>query len=160
MRTLMRWSPLRELTSWHRDIDELFNRFFSSFPFERELEEMAPGWLPRAESFTRDGMHVVRLDLAGVDPKDIDISVVDDSLIIRGERKRSEEVKEKDYHYKETAYGGFERRLALPRGVDGDKIKANYKNGVLEVLIALPAELAGKKIPILIEEAQTKKLAA
>ena len=160
MTTLMRWDPFRELTTWHRDIDELFNRFFPSFPLERELEEVAMTRLPAAESFTRDGMHVVRLDLPGVDPKDIDISVVDDSLIIKGERKGSEEVKEKDYQYKETAYGRFERRLALPKGVDGDKIKANYRNGVLEVLIPLPVEVAGKKIPILVEEGQTKKLAA
>ncbi len=162
MTTLMRWNPFRELTSWHRDIDELFNRFLPSYPFEKELEEMAmtPGWLPAVESFTKEGMHVVRLDLPGVDPKDIDISVVDDSLIIKGERKKSEEAKEKGYHYKETAYGRFERRLALPKGVDGDKIKANHKNGVLEVLIPVPVEVTGKKVPILIEEGQTKKLAA
>jgi HSP20 family protein len=162
MTTLMPWNPFRELTSWHRDIDELFNRVFSSFPFERGLEAMAivPGWLPAVESFTKDGMHVVRLDLPGVDPKDIEVSMVEDTLIIRGQRKSSEEFKEKGYHYKETDYGRFERRLALPKGVDGDKIKANYRNGVLEVSIPLPVELAGKKISILTEEGQTKKLAA
>ena len=160
MTSLMPWSPFRELTSWHRDIDELFNRLISNFPFEREIEEMVPGWLPAAESFTKDGMHTVRLDLPGVDPKDMDVSVVDNTLIISGQRTRSEEVKEKDYHYRETGYGRFERRLALPKGVDGNKIKANFRNGVLEVSIPVPAELAGKKIPILIEEGETKKLAA
>jgi len=160
MTSLMPWSPFRELTSWHRDIDELFNRLISNFPFEREIEEMVPGWLPAAESFTKDGMHTVRLDLPGVDPKDMDVSVVDNTLIISGQRTRSEEVKEKDYRYRETGYGRFERRLALPRGVDGNKIKANYRNGVLEVSTPLPVELAGKKIPIQIEEGQTKKLAA
>jgi HSP20 family protein len=162
MTTLMPWNPFRELRSWHRDIDELFNRLFSSFPIEREREEMAmvPGWLPAAESFTKDGTHVVRLDLPGVDPKDIDVSVVNDTLVITGHRKSSEEVKEKEYHYKEIGYGRFERRLALPKGVDGEKIKASYRNGILELSIPLPVELAGKKIPILIEEGQTKKLAA
>ncbi|MBM2803135.1 MAG: ATP-independent chaperone [Deltaproteobacteria bacterium] len=160
MTSLMPWSPFRELTSWHRDIDELFNRLISNFPFEREIEEMVPGWLPAAESFTKDGMHTVRLDLPGVDPKDMDVSVVDNTLIISGQRTRSEEVKEKDYRYRETGYGRFERRLALPRGVDGNKIKANYRNGVLEVSTPLPVELAGKKIPIQIEEGQAKKLAA
>jgi HSP20 family protein len=160
MTALMPWNPFREMTSWHRDIDELFNRLISNFPFERETEEMVPGWLPAAESFTKDGMHTVRLDLPGVDPKDMDVSVVDNTLIISGQRTRSEEVKEKDYRYRETGYGRFERRLALPRGVDGNKIKANYRDGVLEVSIPLPVELAGKKIPILIEEGQPKKLAA
>jgi HSP20 family protein len=158
----MPWNPFRELISWHRDIDELFNRLFASFPYERELEReaMLPGWLPAVESFTKDGTHVVRLDLPGIDPKDIDVSVVNDTLFIRGERKSLEEVKEKDYRYKEIGYGRFERRLALPKGVEGEKIKASYKNGVLELSIPLPAELAGKKIPILIEEGGAKKLAA
>lgn len=162
MTTLIPWNPFRELTSWHRDIDDLFNRLFYSFPFERGLDEMAiaPRWSPAAESFTKDGMHVVRLDLPGVDPKDIEVSMAEDTLIIRGQRKSSEEVKEKDYRYKETYYGRFERRLALPKGVDGDKIKANYRNGVLELSIPLPVELDSKKIPILTEEGQTKKLAA
>ena len=162
MTTLMPWNPFRELRSWHRDIDELFNRLFSSFPFEREREEMAmvPGWLPAAESFTKDGTHIVRLDLPGVDPKDLDVSVLNDTLVISGHRKTSEEVNEKNYRYREIDYGKFERRLALPKGVEGDKIKATYRNGVLELSVPLPVELAGKKIPILIEEGQTKKLAA
>lgn len=162
MTTLMPWNPFRELTSWHRDIDELFNRLFASFPYERELEEevMLPGRLPAAESFTKDGTHIVRLDLPGVDPKDIDVSVVNDTLFIKGHRKSTEEVKEKEYHYKEIGYGRFERRLGLPKGVEGEKIKASYRNGVLEISIPVPAELAAKKIPILIEEGETKKIAA
>lgn len=155
-------NPFRELMSWHRDIDELFNSLFSSFPYERELREMTimPGRVPAVESFIKDGMLVVRVDLPGVDPKEIEVSMAEDTLIIRGQRKSSEEVKEKDYRYKETYYGRFERSLALPKGVDGDTIKANYRDGVLEVSMPLPVELAGKKIPIVTEEGQTKKIAA
>ena len=85
---------------------------------------------------------------------------MDDTLVIRGERKTAQELKEKDYHYRETAYGRFERRLGLPKGVDRDKVSASYKNGVLEVSIPLPAQLANKTIPIQIDEDQTPKLAA
>lgn len=102
----------------------------------------------------------MRLDLPGVDPKDVEVSVVDDTLVIRGERKTAQELKEKEYQYRETAYGRFERRLGLPKGVDRDKVSASYKNGVLEVSIPLPAQLANKTIPIQIEEGQSRKLAA
>ncbi|HWP56835.1 MAG TPA: Hsp20/alpha crystallin family protein [Candidatus Acidoferrales bacterium] len=157
---LIPWNPYQELMSWHRDIDELFNRFFPSSGLEREQQGAAISWFPAMETFTKDGHQFVRLDLPGVDPKDVEVSVVNDTLVIRGERKRSQELTEKDYHYRETAYGRFERRLSPPAGVDRDKVNATYKNGVLEVSIPLPAQLTGKTIPIQIEESPTRKLAA
>ncbi|MFQ5853290.1 MAG: Hsp20/alpha crystallin family protein [Candidatus Binatia bacterium] len=150
MRALIPWNPYQGLMSWHNDIDDIFNRFFSPTETER--------WFPPAETFSKDGRQIVRLDLPGVDPKNVEVSVVDDTLIIKGERKSSDEVKEKHYHYRETSYGKFERRLALPKGVDGEKIKASYKNGVLEISVPLPVKLAGRKIPI--EDSQTRNLSA
>ena len=106
---------------------------------------------PAVETFSKDGQQILRLDLPGVKPKEVDVSVVDDTLIIRGERKNANEIKEKDRYYKETAYGKFERRLALPKGVDGKKVKATYRNGVLEVSVPAPSKLVGTSIPIQIE---------
>jgi HSP20 family protein len=146
--------------SWHRDIDDLFNRFLSSPQSEQDRETRLVNWVPAVETSTKDGQYVVRLDIPGVDPKDVEVSVHEDNLIIRGERKSSHQVKEKDYHYREAAYGKFERRLSLPKGVDRDKVTAGYKNGVLEILVPQPAALTAKTIPIQIEEGSSRNLAA
>jgi HSP20 family protein len=146
--------------SWHRDIDDLFNRVFSSPQGEQEQDTRLFNWVPAIETLTKDGQYVVRVDVPGVDPRDVEVSVQENNLVIKGERKSSRETKEKDYHYREAAYGRFERRLALPQGVDRDKVTASYKNGVLEIVVPQPAALAGKTIPIQIEEGSSKKLAA
>ena len=143
---LMRWNPSEELSTWHRDIDDLFGRFFG------RPEASLGGWMPAMESYRKDNEYVVRIDLPGVDPKDVAVHVEGNVLTIAGER-RSEE---KKAEYRETFYGKFERRLTLPHGVTADKIAAHYNNGVLEIRVPLPAELAGRKIPIQIES--TKKL--
>ena len=143
---LMRWSPTEELSSWHRDIDELFGRFFG------RPEASLGGWMPPMESYRKDNEYVVRVDLPGVDPKDVAVHAEGNVLTITGERKSEEKKPE----YRETFYGKFERRLTLPHGVAADKIAAHYQNGILEVRVPLPAELAGRKIPIQIET--TKKL--
>ncbi len=160
MRTLVRWNPYRDIVGWHRDTDDLFDRFFSSFWSGGEAEALPAGWLPSLETFSKDGREVVRLDLPGVDPKKIEISVENDTLIIRGERRSSDEVNDKNYHYRETSYGRFERKLALPKGVDGEKVNANYKNGVLEISVPLPEKLAGKAIPVQIDDSHSRNLSA
>ena len=76
------------------------------------------------------------------------IKLIDDALTIKGERKKSHEVKEKESYYSETAYGRFERRLALPKGTDREKITARFENGVLEVKVPLPQTASGKKVRI------------
>jgi HSP20 family protein len=115
------WNPYQELRNWHKDIDELFNHFFPASRAEGEQEVVMTSWLPAVETFTKDGQHIMRVDLPGVDPRDVEVSVADDSLVIRGERKTAQDLKENDYHYRETAYGRFERRFSLPKGTDSDQ---------------------------------------
>src|SRR5437762_1710661 len=103
MRTLMTWNPYRELTNWHRDIDDLFRRLLS----EEAGSESPAGYQPVMEAFEKDGHYVVRADLPGVDPKEVEVSVLNDTLTIKGERKRSNDVNEKNYRYSETVYGSF-----------------------------------------------------
>ena len=98
---------------------------------------------------------MVRADVPGLDPKDIEISVLHDVLTIKGERKAEKEVTEKDYLRREVSYGAFERRMSLPEGATADKIHATFKNGVVEVSIPLPKGIEGKKIPLQVE-AETK----
>jgi HSP20 family protein len=145
---LMRWNPTEELSSWHRDIDELFGRFFG------RNESSVGSWVPRIETSRKDNDFVVRLDLPGVDPKDIEVRAEGNLLTITGERK----TEEKNSNYQETFYGKFERTLALPQGVEADKIGAHYEHGVLEIRVPIPAQLAGRKVAIQIEQKDNKKL--
>lgn len=147
---LMRWNPTQELSNWHRDIDDLFGRLF-----ERHVNPVA-SWMPRMESYRKDNEYVIRIDLPGVNPKDVNVQAEGNVLSITGERKSED----KGSEYRETFYGKFERQLALPQGVEVDKIAANYEHGVLEIRIPLPAQLAGRTIPIKIDQKDKKKLEA
>ena len=104
--------------------------------------------LRRLRVIIENGNLVVKVDLPGIDPKDVSISVTGDQLTIEGERKQEKKEEKKDYFYQELSYGKFSRTMPLPQGVDADKVKANYKNGVLEITMPAPKELAPKKIQI------------
>ena len=143
---LVRWNPFEdELSSWHRDIDDLFGRFRGRPEFR------LTGGMPPMETYRKEGNYVMRFDLPGVDPKDLDVHVEGDLLMIKAERK----AEEKGSEYRETYYGKFERAVTLPRGVKAENIKAHYERGVLELVVPLPVELAGKKIPIQIDTGKT-----
>ena len=147
---LMRYNPWEELSSWHRDIDDLFGRFFG----HSEASSSLGNWVPRMETYRKDNEFVLRFDLPGVNPSDVQVHAEGNLLSISGERK-SEEKRE---GYQETFYGKFERTVTLPQGIEADKIAARYEHGVLEIHVPLSAQLAGRKIPIQIEEKENKKL--
>ena len=128
-------SMFRGLEGLHRDLDELFDGVFGS----REVTSVAD-WAPRIDTALKDDTLYVRADLPGIDPKEVDISVEDDVLSIRGERKATKE----EASYREVTYGRFERRIRVPGGVDVEKISAKYTNGVLEVAVPLPKPVTRK----------------
>jgi HSP20 family protein len=144
MRSPMPWRPFQELERVMRSWESRLSRL----PFEEFEEEEI---MPPVESYVKDGNLVVRADVPGLDPKDIEISVLHDVLTIKGERKAEKEAKEKDYLRREVSYGSFERRMNLPEGAAADKITATFKNGVVEVSIPLPKGIEGKKIPLEVE---------
>jgi HSP20 family protein len=110
-------------------------------------------WLPRVESFsTKDGEVVVRFDLPGVDAKDVEVSLEDDTLTVRGERKDEHD----GQTYREVRYGRFERTLTVPQGIDPEKVRATHSNGVLEIRLPAPAS---RKVAIQIHQAEPKKAA-
>lgn len=146
MGALLPWRPFRELERLSRIFEGRFPRVFEEWPFE-EGEE----FYPAIESYLKNGNLVVRADLPGMDPKDVEISVLGNVLIIRGERKGKKEVKKEDYIRREISYGSFERRVTLPEGTATDKIKASFKNGVVEISMPAVKELGAKKIPLEIE---------
>jgi len=111
-------------------------------------------WVPRMETYRKDSDYVVRVDLPGVDPNDVHVQAEGNLLTITGERKSEE----KGPEYREAFYGKFERRIALPQGLEAEKITARYEHGVLEIRVPVPAQLAGRKVPIQIEQTNNKKL--
>ena len=147
MRALVPWRPFGELSTLHRDIDDLFSRFFGeeegwwTRPFEA-------GVAPAVESFLRGDELVVRADLPGIDPKNLELAVEGTRLTIKGERKKVEEEKRANEFYREVSYGRFERSVALPDGVDPDTVKAAYHDGVLEITMKAPKDFVAKKVPI------------
>ena len=108
-------------------------------------------WAPRVDMYEESGDIVVKAELPGIQRSDIEVTVEDNDLILKGERKSEKEVKDENYYRVERAYGTFYRRIPLPSAVDAEKIKAKFQDGVLEVRVAKPLQqekLKGKQITI------------
>ena len=148
MRALTPWRPLHELESLRKNMEDAFDslteRVFGGAPSVWGKE----GWVPSIESHVANGNLVVKVDLPGIDPKEVSISVSGQQLRIEGERKREEKKEEKDYYYQEVSYGKFARVIPLPEGTDVEKVKASYKDGVLEITLPAPKGVSSKKVPI------------
>lgn len=94
---------------------------------------------------------VVKADLPGLEKDDVKVSVEDDVLLIQGEKKTEKETRKDDYYYSERTYGSFYRSIPLPASVTGDKVKASYKKGVLEVSLPKSEETKSKQVDIEID---------
>jgi len=105
-------------------------------------------WAPAVDIYEHEGNIVLKAELPGVDPKDVDVRVENATLTLRGERKVDQEIKRDHYHRVERSYGGFSRSFTLPSVVDTDKIKADYDNGVLRVVLPKREEAKPKQITI------------
>jgi HSP20 family protein len=137
------WSPFRELDRFRRDFDDLFDRFLGgrfSGPSSRSG--------PALESYVDNGKLVIKADLPGIDPKNVEITATGDQLTIRGKREQRHEEKSRDFIHREVTYGSFERAVKLPAGVNPDEIKAYYHNGVLELTVVLPEQSNTRKVPV------------
>lgn len=142
-----------ELVELDRPFAEFVRTLTGPWPF-RPLLALAPGkhFIPTADVFARNKDLVVRLDLPGMDAKDIHVIFDAGELTVTGERGVEKEVKEEGYYRKESSFGFFERHMSLPRGIKEDDIKAEYDNGVLEISIPRAAgangKLPAKTIPV------------
>jgi HSP20 family protein len=130
------------------EMDKLFEDFFGRTGFLSILEG---GWLPAVDVHETKKDVVVTLDLPAINPKEVSISIVDDRLIIKGERKKEEETKEENYYKSERAYGTFQRIIQLPTEVVGDKAKAAYKDGVLKITVPRSQKAVPKEIKVEVE---------
>ncbi len=112
-----------------------------NFPFER-------GWYPAIDISEDKNNIVVKADLPGMKQEDIEVVLEDDVLTIRGERKSEKEEKDKNFHRVERSYGAFERSIRLDTNVDKEKITANYKDGVLEIIMPKTESAKPKQLKI------------
>ena len=146
-RGLIPWRPFRELEEMERRFEDIFGRPFLPAVWRR-IPMVEMGWAPAIEVFEKEDKFVVKAELPGMKEEDIDVSVVGDTLTIKGERKAESEVKEEDYYCCERSYGSFSRSIALPSSVDAKKIEASYEDGVLEVSLPKAPEVKAKKIAV------------
>src|SRR6266571_5094472 len=139
----------QDLFDFRRDFDQIFNRFLS-WPSTRGEPMLTSGFAPAIESFIdKDGRKFhCQVMLPGVDPKEVNIQVLGNTLTISGERSTSRETKEADYLHREITYGSFERSLTLPEGVDKDRLTAEYRNGMLEITAPIAAAALPRKVEV------------
>ncbi len=150
------WRPFMDLTRWERDMDRMMDDFFG--------RRMRPWWPERW--FRRDEMEapapvidlfedkneiVIKAELPGMEKDNIEVNLTDSTLTIKGEKKKQEEVKEENYYRSERAYGSFVRTLELPKDVHADKVKASFKNGILEVRLPKTEEAKTKEIKVKVD---------
>ena len=143
---IVRWDPFRDLAG----LQERMNRMFDDSYRSGRGEDWALGgaWAPAVDIYEQDGNIVVKAELPGVDPKDVDVRVENNTLTLRGERKLESDVKQENYHRVERSYGTFTRSFTLPSVLDQEKIKAEYKDGVLKVVLPKHEQAKPKQINI------------
>ena len=141
-------------SSLHNEIDRVFDRFSTGrrWPFG-ELMTNGSKLSPSMNVSETDKDVEVTVELPGVEEKEIDVSLADDVLTIKGEKKKEEEKSEDDYKIVECSYGAFERAIRLPCEVQADKIEANFKNGVLAVKLPKSPEAETKTRKIAVKSA-------
>jgi HSP20 family protein len=144
-------SPFRGFYDTQSEVDRLFNEMLVGLGrrWERQGGQRLAQWAPAVDVLTKDNDLVIRAELPGVKPEDVDITLQDGVLSISGEHKANQEEERGGYHVRERRYGSFRRSLALPKGIDESKIHARFENGVLEVTVEGAAiEEAPKRIEI------------
>lgn len=146
---IVRWEPFRDLVSVQDRMNRIFDEAFRGQGRATDDEWALGGsWAPAVDIFEHEGNLVLKAELPGVDPKDVDVRVENNVLTLRGERKFESEVKREQYHRVERAYGSFSRSFTLPNAVDTEKIKAEYKDGVLRVTLPQREDAKPKQIAV------------
>ena len=128
-----------------------FDDFFNDFPFSGLLSRTRDHWMPTVDILEKDGDLVLRAELPGVDEKEIELKLEGNVLTLKGERKMEKDEKKANYHRVESYHGAFSRSFELPDTIDRDKIKAEYKNGILTVTIPRKPEVQPREIPVSVQ---------
>jgi HSP20 family protein len=146
---IVRWEPFRDLVSIQDRMNRLFDDAFRGIGRTGSDEDYAAAsWAPAVDIFEQDGNIVLKAELPGVESKDVDVRVENNVLTLRGERRFENEVKRENFHRIERSYGSFGRSFTLPNVVDVEKIKAEFKDGVLRMTLPKKEEAKPKQISI------------
>jgi HSP20 family protein len=144
---IVRWDPFNDLVQLRDEI----GRWFEG-PERSKIEKKTGAWSPSVDIKETESDITVKADLPGLNKEDIDISIDNDMLVIKGERKLEKEEKDKDYIRMERSYGSFYRSFTIGVPVKEDEIKASYKNGILEITVPKAEVKKAKKVEIKAEE--------
>ena len=145
---LVRWEPVRELTTLQNEMNRLFSTFFDPADAGGTNGAALRRWVPAMDLVEAEDHFVLRADLPGLGPDDVNVEVEDNVLTLSGERKAEHESKGEGYYRVERSSGHFRRSLTLPEGVDLDHIDASFDKGVLEIRIPKPEQRKPRKISI------------
>ena len=149
--SLIRWNPTRDLTAWPFEwlgIQGEMNRLFDTIARPDEEPMGLPTWTPAVDIAERDDEYLVRMELPGVQKEDIRITIENNILTIRGEKKKEEKISEDDYRRVERSYGTFLRSFTLPIAVRSDKIEASSQDGIVTIRLPKAEEARPKQIAV------------
>lgn len=141
---ITRWDPFRELST----IQDRMNRLFQDSYGGQDQELSTSAFAPPVDVYEDEHNIVLKVEVPGIDEKDIDIRLENNTLVVRGERKFEKEEKEENYHRVERRYGSFVRSFSLPNTVDTENVQATYDKGVLKIALAKKAEAKPKQIKV------------
>jgi HSP20 family protein len=145
---IVRWEPFRDLVTIQDRMNRIFEDAFRGQGRSGEEDWLGGSWAPPVDIYEHDGNLVLKAELPGIDPKDVDVRVENNVLTLRGERAFDQEVKRENCHRVERAYGTFSRSFTLPNVVDTQNIKAEFKDGVLRVTMPKREEAKPKQIQV------------
>lgn len=152
--SLVRWNPVRELATlpssileMQKEINRMFDRFFRGGVVD-EGDLLSTMWMPAVDLIEKDDEFVAKVELPGVRKDDVKITLHDNTLTIRGEKKEEKETKDSSYHRIERTYGSFQRSFTLPTAVRQDKVEAEFRDGVLTITMPKAEEAKRKQIEV------------
>ncbi len=143
--SLIRWDPFADMTQLREQVNRLFEQTLSQTGHEPMASQ---SWAPAVDVIETEAALILRAEVAGVNPADIQIQLVDDMLTLKGERKHEPPVKGRQYLRVERAYGVFQRSFTLGLPVKSDAVQASYRDGVLEITLPKAEEVKPKQITI------------
>ncbi|MBI3246749.1 MAG: Hsp20/alpha crystallin family protein [Deltaproteobacteria bacterium] len=150
MKTLVTWSPpFRRPEILRGDMNEFLIPLFGHWEHAGMPERAAlTAYAPQTASYVDGSTFCIKVDLPGVEPSEVELTVKDNQLTLTGERKAAPEQHNGNRFRQEVRYGPFVRTFTLPEGVTAEELRARYHNGVLEVVVPLPAARLPKKVPV------------
>ena len=146
MTVLTRWEPVRELAALQDRFNRLFNEPYGGVTAQESLS--AGSFVPPVDVYEDEAGIQLKMEVPGIDEKDIDIRLENNLLTVKGERKLEKETKEENYHRIERSYGSFTRSFTLPNTVNTEDVKASYAKGVLTIGLGKRAEAKPKQIKV------------